>query len=103
MDVMGIRTFRGSASGSKNNAAEWFSSDLTFDRHMKLAISIGVSGAMTLEVTKDSGSTWGNGYTFGGAEVQELTLYVKAGDLLNFRQSSGGAITVRNCDVFEVD
>ena len=100
---MGIQTFKGSTTGSKNSTTEWFSSDLTFDRHSKLVISIGVSGAMTLEVTKDSGSTWQNGATFGGAEAADLSLYVKPGDLLNFRQSSGGAITVRYCDVFEVD
>ena len=100
---MGIKSFRGSASGSKNSAAEWFASDLTFDRHAKLVISLGVSGAMTLEVTKDSGSSWGNGVAFSTAAVGDVTLYVKADDLLNFRQSSGGAITVRYCDVFEVE
>jgi hypothetical protein len=100
---MGVRTVLGIvAAGSKNSATDWLSSDITITRASKLCISIGTATAFTLEITKDS-TNYLNGETFAAGDAKDLTLYVKAGDTLNLRQSSGGAVTLRYCDIFEVD
>lgn len=100
---MGVRTVLGIVdAGSKATATDWFSSDIEISRAAKLCISIGTATAMTLEITKDS-TNYVNGATFAANDAKDLTVYVRAGNKLNLRQSSGGAVTLRYCDIFEVD
>lgn len=87
------------ASGSKDSAAEWFS-DTTILKAGKVWISIGTATAMTLEVTHN-GADYCNGKTFAANECAVLVDVLGPGEVFNLRQSSGGAVTLRWCNVWQ--
>lgn len=57
---------------------------------------------MTLQVTKD-GTNYYNGASLSANDAAELTLYVAAGDVVNFKQSSGNTATLGWFQVFAAD
>lgn len=72
---------------------------LTVTRNQKITISISTNTAGTLQITKD-GTNYYNGATFAANDAADLTLWVMAGDTLNFKQTSGSTWTLGWFEVF---
>lgn len=88
------------AQTTKTSGTAWFTS-FTVSRNGPAYVSIGNSTAtaFTVQVTRD-GTNYVNGAVCDASGSLELYLSLKAGDVLNFKQTSGSTITFAWCDVF---
>ena len=100
-----------SASGSKAQNAEWFSSDLSPEtlssdqEASKFRISVAVSAAVDVQITLDSGTTWlklNSGNTLVADSLYIFDVPTRFGDTFNMRTSTSGGCTVRVCRISEV-
>ena len=94
---------RGSTSGIFAQNTEFFGTDLTMDYSNKeeparfIITYMTSTAGTTLDVSLDSGGTWG---TLNSSAVIptsapfELSIMVRAGDLVNFRTATAGGATV---------
>ncbi len=92
----------GSTSGVKAQNAEWFASDIVIDDNVKTIISIAEDTGVTVEITKDSGTTWAS--LFSGAALtanaeHTFDVHVRTGDLFNMRTPTVGGTTVHWCRI----
>lgn len=87
------------AGATKDSATEFFT-DTSILKAGKIWIAIGTATAMTLEVTHD-GTNYCNGKTFAAGECAVLVDVLGPGNSFNLRQSSGGTVTLRWCNVWQ--
>lgn len=101
----------GESSGSKAQNAEWFSADLQEQAvseqfgATKFRIQVGISSAVKIAVTLDSGSNWL--YLNNGEALVADTLYIfdvalRQSDNFNMRTDDSSGTTVKVCRVSEV-
>ena len=92
----------GSTSGVKTQNTEWFATDIVIDDNIKAIISVAENTGVTVEVTKDSGTTWVS--LFSGAALtvdaeHTFDVHVRTGDLFNMRTPTVGGTTVHWCRI----
>lgn len=90
------------AGTTKTTGTAFLGSNISISKNRKLVVSISTNIAMTLQITKD-GTNYYNGATFAANDAQDLTLWVQAGDTVNFKQSSGNTATLGWFGVFSAD
>jgi hypothetical protein len=79
--------------GLKQPLAEWMNPEHKVDDIGKFRCSLAVSADSVVEVTVDSGANWlklNSGDTLKGGCFYGFDIYVRPGDLINFRTPSGG-------------
>lgn len=95
-------------TGAKAQNAEWLAADIDYanenswpsDKRAKFKISLAVSAAVVIEVTRDSGATWtklnaGNALT---ADCDYMfDVQIAKTDKFNMRTPTAGGCTIRYC------
>ena len=94
-----------STTGAKAANAEWFAADLTVNEDAEhWIVQYSTSAAVIVGVTYNSGTAWNNITTITVADTINIEhLYVKKGDLVNFRTVTVGGATVDICNVIKLE
>jgi len=83
--------------GAKAQNDEWLVADLEVDDLGKFRFNIATSTAVVVEYTLNSGNNWlklNGGTALIANSAFGFDLYVRAGDLINFRTPTGGGTTL---------
>ena len=95
----------GSTTGAKAQNVEWFAGDLIIQEDAEhWVVQYSTSAAVIVEVTYDSGTAWNILTTLTVVDTVNIeNLYVKKGDLVNFRTPSASGATVDICNVIKIE
>lgn len=102
-------SFRGSETGAKTQNTEFFGTDITpggnNNRCSLIRVELALSAAVTLEYTKNSGTTWIlalNGDTIAAETGKIFDIVAYDTHTINFRIPTAGGATIREFEVYEV-
>ena len=90
------------AAGTTKTSGTAFITSYTFSQSRRLHVSLSSDIAFTLQVTKD-GSNYYNGASVDAGGSMDVSIWVMAGDILNFKQTSGSTATLGWFEVFAED